>query len=39
MLLEAHPEREGEIVDLFRLMPPERQEEAIKILRVLATRN
>ncbi|SDT96673.1 helix-turn-helix domain-containing protein [Stappia sp. ES.058] len=36
MLLEAHPERQGEVVDLFNHIPPERQAEAIQILRVLA---
>lgn len=37
-LLEMHPEKEGEVIDLLRRLPKERHAEAIDFLKYLSTK-
>ena len=37
MLLESDPEKEGEVIDLLRNLDPSKREDAVKMLRALAS--
>lgn len=37
-LLEVHPDKEGEVIDMVRLLPKNRQAQALEYLRFLASK-